>query len=343
MISVENDTLNAKQQNSNSSKNENSKSHDSSIAKLIASVTLGMAAGAGATYAAEHYKEDAESPVESQNLSHEKINDSQPVGPAVEKQETASTSVHEANRLAKLEENERIREQHEKERQQHDQERQQHEQERQQHEQERQQQEQKRQEQYPTEPKEKEDFFKAHDVKIVNIEETKLPNGQTAHIYSGTVDGHAAAFMDDGNGHIVGAVVDSNDNATFEDDKIIDMEEYNMTSQQLSEHIVKQEAPADIQVVSVANDVEYEGQTVNLAVVSINDELAMLVDTNQNGEANLLIADENHNGNIENGERHDVSQSHIAMPTRDDISGVLAVNDDANDYNNDADTGLYEG
>lgn len=350
MMNVDNDTRSSKLQNSNSSKNESSKSHDSLIAKLIASVTLGMAAGAGATYAAEHYKENEESSAKNQNLSQGNMNEPQPTNHTIEKQQTTSPSVNETNRIAKLEENERIREQHEKERLQHDQERQQREQERQQreqerqqHEQERQQQEQKRQEQYPTEPKEKEDFFKAHDVKIVNIEETKLPNGQTAHIYSGTVDGHAAAFMDDGNGHIVGAVVDSNDNATFEDDKIIDMEEYNMTSQQLSEHIVKQEAPADIQVVSVANDVEYEGQTVNLAVVSINDELAMLVDTNQNGEANLLIADENHNGNIENGERHDVSQSHIAMPTRDDISGVLAVNDDANDYNNDADTGLYEG
>lgn len=336
MMNVDNDTRNAKQQNSNSSKDENSKSHDSLIAKLIASSALGMAAGAGVAYAAEHYKENAESHSENRDLSHEKMNDSQPANHIEGKQHTISSPGSEANRLAKLEESERIRQQHEQERQQR-------EQERQQHEQERQQQEEKRQEHYPTEPKEKDDFFKAHDVKIIAVEETELPNGQTAHIYAGIVDDHQAAFLDDGNGHIIRAIVDSNDNGTFEDDKFIDMGKYNMTSQQLSEHTVTPEPPADIQVVRVVNDIEYEGQTVNLAVVSIDEELAMLVDTNQNGEANLYIADENHNGSIEQNEKEDVSQLHISMPKPEDVAPTLAVNDDTNDYNNDADTGLYEG
>ena len=69
-----------------------------------------------------------------------------------------------------------------------------------------------------------------------------------------------------------------------------------------------------------------------------------MIDASQNGEVDLAISDQNNNGEIEDNEIADVREAHIPMPTAEDITGgsVAAIDDEANDYSNDADVTSYE-
>ncbi len=118
-----------------------------------------------------------------------------------------------------------------------------------------------------------------------------------------------------------------------------------MTTQYLAQHQVAPPTDHEMVVVDVENDVELGGETVNVALVSIDDQPVMFVDSNQNGEVDITIADENRNGMLDEGEVRDVSDAHITMPTADDISdNTMAVytDDGTEDYSNDADVTVYD-
>ena len=59
---------------------------------------------------------------------------------------------------------------------------------------------------------------------------------------------------------------------------------------------------------------------------------------------NIIAADVNNNGELDEGEMVDVSEAHIPMPTQDDVNdNMMAQTDDGmQDYSNDADTTIYE-
>lgn len=315
MMTNENDTLftrqkNAEQHNANGEKKKLLK--DSVIAKVMASATAGMAVGASAAYAAEHLHKDAE-------------ND--PVFPEEQAQQNEPT-VEE--RLAELEEKERIREQQEQARQHAEQERQRREEDK---------------EDKDNEPKiKKEDnFLEDHKVKIEGVSEETLEDGTTVQIYHGTIDGHQANLFADGNGNVVAAAIDGNDNGNVDENEIIDLRNEHITTQQLNTHHAS--APEqEVTVVAVRNDVEVEGETVDIALVSVNGNTGVLIDTDQNGEVNLIAADMNQNGCMDEDEIADVSEAHIPMPSQDDVNGCTTaqVDDGMQDYSNNADTTFYE-
>ena len=327
MTTNENDTLykrqkNEEQHNANGEKKKLLK--NSVIAKVMGSATAGMAVGVGAAYAAEHLQKDA---------------GNDPASPEEQAQQNEPT-VEE--RLAELEEKERIREQQEQERQRAEQERQQREMQRQQQEQERQRREEEDKEDKPK-TEEKNNFLENHDVKIEGVSEETLEDGTTVQIYHGTVDEHQANFLADGNGNVVAAAVDGNDNGNVDDNEVIDLRNEHITTQQLNTH--QASAPEqEVTVVAVRNDVEVEGETVDMALVSVNGNAGVLIDTDQNGEVNLIAADTNQNGCFDENEMSDVSEAHIPMPTQDDVNGSMTAqtDDGMQDYSNDADTTIYE-
>ena len=339
----ENDTLTAKQQNKNNANAERMKKKDAMVAKILASTAAGMVAGAGAAYAANTFanNENAEETAEETKTDNEATG-----------QETAKPTVEE--RLSELEEKEREREKQEHARQQQEAERQKYEAERQRQEAERTRKDEERQKWYQrtkqktegeTEGRQESDFFKEHDVKIEDVEPCQKPDGRIVNIYYGTVDGHDAAFADNGNGKITTAIVDQNDNGDIDENERIDLSSRNISAQDMAQHKIEQtEEKPDVTVVSVEHNVNIDGQTVDVASVVMGDTQALLVDTNQNGEVNIVIADSNHNGNIDDGEAGNVSQSHIPMPTKDDIETNLTAcgEDGMTDYSNDADTTVYE-
>lgn len=341
MTTQGNDTLYAGRNNSENQNVNNPKDgkksffKDETVAKMMGSAAAGMVLGAGVAYATGHSSDTNEQQKEQEAAAAEAQNQAaeQPEGPTVEE------------RLAELEEKERIREAQEQERQRQEQERQQRELQRQRQEQERQRQEEERaheREEKQTEEKE-ENFLQAHDVKIEGSFQETLDNGSTVQMYTGTVDGHAAQFLTDGNGHVLAAAVDANDNGEVDDNEVIDLRQQNITTQQLIQCHVEEEP--EVKVVNVQHDVEIEGLgTVDVAVVDVDKERALLIDTNQNGQADLLIADANHNDNIEENEVQDISGNHMPMPSQDDVTDnmMAQTGDGMPDYSNNEDITLYE-
>ncbi|MGM9693437.1 MAG: hypothetical protein ACI3YC_00305, partial [Alloprevotella sp.] len=293
MMTNDNDTLYAGQQNAGQQNNANGEKKklfkDSVIAKVMGSATAGMALGAGAAYAAEHFHKGAEDDSTAAEEQAQQNDAAQQNGPTVEE------------RLAELEEKERIREQQEQERQRAEEERQQRELQRQREEQQRQRQEsqraQKAKEEDDDEPKIKEEtnFMENHEVKIEGVTEETREDGTTVQIYHGTVDGHQANFLADGNGNVVAAAVDSNDNGDIDNNEIIDLRNNHITTQQLSTHQTFG-SETEVSVVAVRNNVEMGDETVDVAVVSVNGEPRVLIDTDQNGEENIIAADAKKNG-----------------------------------------------
>ena len=102
----------------------------------------------------------------------------------------------------------------------------------------------------------------------------------------------------------------------------------------------------EIHVIAVQNDVDLNGHTVDVAHVSVGDEHIALVDVTQNGEVDIMMGDSNHDGQIDDSELHDISDSHMPMPSADDVEGgygQMAQSDtDLPDYSNDADITLYD-
>ncbi|MDD6744897.1 MAG: hypothetical protein PUE36_03075 [Bacteroidales bacterium] len=336
----ENDTLTAKQHEENEAHAKRMKTKDAMIAKMLASMAGGMVAGAGVAYASNEYINDRNAEETTEETAGE--------APA---QENGKPTVEE--RLSELEEKERIRQQQETVRQQQEAERQRREAERQRHEAERVKREEEQQDVDKTvqkpdpkpEVKHENNFFDEHDVKIEQVETCQIPDGRKVNMYYGKVDGHDAAFVDDGNGKIVAAIVDENDNGDIEDKEEIDLRNSNISSQDMAQYRVQPVSQElEVKVVSVENNVNMDGETVDVATVEIEGTPAMLIDRNQDGEVNLAIADNNNNGILDEGDVVDVSSNHIPMPTRDDMDNtLLACGDDGTtDYSNDADTTVYE-
>lgn len=329
MMYQDNDTLNKGQQNKKQVKDEQFSNKDAMTAKLLASVAAGMVIGSGATFAAGYLNKATED-APAEDVNAETASDESQQTP-----EDINTAIQPTieERVERLEEKERMREQREQERQHHVEKHQKNEEDR------------KQKHDDDDKDQNDNDIFKAHDVKIESVETRTLDDGTTVQIYSGTIDGHEAAFMAYDNGQVVAAIVDVNDNGDVDDNEMIDLRESNVTTHYLAQHQVAPAPENDVHVLAVEHDVELGGENVDVAIVSMHNEEVMLVDTNQNGEVDIAIVDQNHNGTLDEGEVQDVSDAHITMPTADDINGsnmIAGIEDGTEDYSNDADVTYYE-
>lgn len=351
MTTLNNDTLLAGQQHDaaqdHNPKGKKSLFKDSMIAKVLGSATAGMAVGVGASYASGRFNHNDEMEARLAELE-ERERARQQQEQQQQQQEQQRQQEAEERRQAEQEEQERIRQEQEQQRQQLEQQRQQLEQQRQELKQQRQELAKQRQrndqeEQQQPENVREASFMKDHEVKIESVSEVELEDGRTVQVFHGTVDGYPANFLTDGNGQVVAAAVDLNGNGEVDDNEVIDLRDEHITVRNLVACQVTPDEP-EITVVEVRNDVETEHGTVDMALVTVNDQNMVLVDTDQDREVNLVITDNNHNNQVDEGEIKDVSESHITMPTQDDINGNLMAqtDEDGQDYSNDADTTLYE-
>ena len=361
MTTLNNDTLMAGQQHDaaqrHTPKEKKSLFKDSMIAKVLGSATAGMAVGVGASYASARFNhnDDMEArlaELEEKERARQQQEQQQQEQQQQQEEERRQTEQEEQERIRQEQEQQQQEQQQEQQRQQ-EEERQQAEQEeqeriRQEQEQQRQQQEQQRQrneqeeQQQPGNVREA-SFMKDHEVKIESVSEVELEDGRTVQVFHGTVDGYPANFLTDGNGQVVAAAVDQNGNGEVDDNEVINLRDEHITVRNLVACQVTPDEP-EITVVEVRNDVETEHGTVDMAIVTVNDQNMVLVDTDQDREVDLVIADNNHNNQVDEGEIKDVSESHITMPTQDDINGNLMAqtDEDGQDYSNDADTTLYD-
>ena len=351
MTTLNNDTLMAGQQHDaaqrHTPKEKKSLFKDSMIAKVLGSATAGMAVGVGASYASARFNHNDEMEARLAELE-EKERARQQQQQQQQQQEQQRQQEEEERRQAEQEEQERIRHEQDQQRQQLEQQRQQLEQQRQELKQQRQELARQRQRNEQEERQQPENvreasFMKDHEVKIESVSEVELEDGRTVQVFHGTVDGYPANFLTDGNGQVVAAAVDLNGNGEVDDNEVIDLRDEHITVRNLVACQVTPDEP-EITVVDVRNDVETEHGTVDMALVTVNDQNMVLVDTDQDREVDLVIADNNHNNQVDEGEIKDVSESHITMPTQDDINGNLMAqtDEDGQDYSNDADTTLYD-
>lgn len=205
-----------------------------------------------------------------------------------------------------------------------------------------------------TEHEEDPSLFREHDVKIETIETEVNEDGGVHHIASGTVNGHTAMFVDDGHGNVMGYAVDENDNNEIEAEEIVHTDDQNITMGDLAEHLVEVEsAPTQttannsVEVIAVENDVDMNGHTVNIAILSADNTTGAFIDVNQNGEVDVVALDENQDGDLSLDEMEVVTDRHIPMPTSDDVSQEYASYGEGGeselpDYSNDNDITLYD-
>lgn len=102
----------------------------------------------------------------------------------------------------------------------------------------------------------------------------------------------------------------------------------------------------EVEVLSYETVANEDGSMMDIAVVHADGQDVMFADIDQNGLADVMAADQNLNGQLDDGEVFDVSDEHILMqPLQDaaDVGGgedLLAQADDV-DYFNDANVDDY--
>ena len=111
-----------------------------------------------------------------------------------------------------------------------------------------------------------------------------------------------------------------------------------------SEMVDEQSTQGGIKVLGVETVVDPQGNQMTIAGVEIADEQALLVDVDNNGVMDVILVDENHDGQVSENEIYDVSdagiytadlQNHMVASQN---SGVMTAYDDGMpDYMNDAD------
>lgn len=97
----------------------------------------------------------------------------------------------------------------------------------------------------------------------------------------------------------------------------------------------------DVRVIETGEvDVDGDGVMEAGAVLDVNGNPVIVLDMNHDGIADVAVSDLNGNGELDNGEAADISDAGMPMPN--DGSDYMAQADDAPDYMNDANVGLYE-
>lgn len=106
---------------------------------------------------------------------------------------------------------------------------------------------------------------------------------------------------------------------------------------------VAQGENAEVEVVSYETVMDETGEQMDVAVVNVDGQPVMVLDIDQDGMADVLVADENGNGELEENEYSDVTEEGILMAPLQEAAAMnesmmLAQNQD---YVNDADVADY--
>ena len=217
----------------------------------------------------------------------------------------------------------------------------------------------------PKPEQEQNSFFRDHKVQIEKIETVTADDGTVTHAAVGTVDGHRALFIDDGQGNVRISIVDENNNGTADENEVQELANQNIRISDLAEHM---QTPAEqpnvtpasntgggttgsddsVRVISVREGVDTADGKVDVAALIVEDTPVMMLDANRDGYADAVAIDENHNGEFDDNEIHDVQGQQFVMPTQANVEGhamtaqIDPAEDGLPDYSNDADITAYQ-
>lgn len=111
-----------------------------------------------------------------------------------------------------------------------------------------------------------------------------------------------------------------------------------------AEMVDDQPQQGGIRVLGVEAVIDPQGNPMTIAGIEIDGEQALLVDVDNNGMMDVIMVDENHDGQISENEIYDASEAQIStadlqnhMAASQDPGMLLASNDGMPDYMNDAD------
>ena len=111
-----------------------------------------------------------------------------------------------------------------------------------------------------------------------------------------------------------------------------------------TEMVDEQPVQGGIKVLGVEAVTDAQGNPMTIAAIEIDNEQALLVDVDNNGMMDVIMVDENHDGQISENEIYDASEAQIAtadlqhhMAASQDPGMLMASNDGMPDYMNDAD------
>ena len=111
-----------------------------------------------------------------------------------------------------------------------------------------------------------------------------------------------------------------------------------------AEMVDEQPQQGGIKVLGVEAVVDPHGNPMTIAGIEIDGEQALLVDVDNNGMMDVIMVDENHDGQISENEIYDASDARIStadlqqhMSASQDPGMLMASNDGMPDYVNDAD------
>ena len=104
-----------------------------------------------------------------------------------------------------------------------------------------------------------EQFYKDNEVKINTIETTTDASGQVRHVASGTVDGHQAVFVDDGQGNAVEVPADKRNRVvTVRDNACGNSQSRQVQAAGIGRHKITDTAPQAVQEIGRAVSVDVE-------------------------------------------------------------------------------------
>lgn len=111
-----------------------------------------------------------------------------------------------------------------------------------------------------------------------------------------------------------------------------------------TEMVDEQSQQGGIKVLGVEAVVDPQGNQMTVAAIEIDNDQALLVDVDNNGMMDVIMVDENHDGQISENEIYDASEAEIStadlqnhMAASQDPGMMMACNDGMPDYMNDAD------
>lgn len=111
-----------------------------------------------------------------------------------------------------------------------------------------------------------------------------------------------------------------------------------------AEMVDEQPTSGGIKVLGVEAVVDPQGNPMTIAAIEIDNDQALLVDVDNNGMMDVIMVDENHDGQISENEIYDASDAGIStadlqqhMAASQDPGMLMASNDGMPDYMNDAD------
>ena len=111
-----------------------------------------------------------------------------------------------------------------------------------------------------------------------------------------------------------------------------------------TEMVDEQSQQGGIKVLGVEAVVDTQGNPMTVATIEIDNDQALLVDVDNNGIMDVIMVDENHDGQISENEIYDASEAQIStadlqhhIAASQDPGMMIACNDGMPDYMNDAD------